>query len=74
VEESKEVCRPPIRDSSLISLHFDIFEEFKNASYAQRYEILCRKLVGEGLYDAATLLLSPREAGLSGIRIFTNCD
>ncbi len=46
------------------SPHFPIFPEFAAASYAQRYELLCRKLIQERLYDAACLILSPREAGL----------
>ena len=46
--------------------HFAIFPEFAGASYAKRYEILCRKLVQERLYEAATLLLSPREEGIRG--------
>lgn len=40
--------------------HFKVFEEFKDASYAKRYEILLRKLVLEKLYDAAVLVLSCR--------------
>jgi len=46
------------------SPHFPTFPEFIGASYAQRYELLCRKLVQEQLYDAGCLLLSPRDAGL----------
>jgi hypothetical protein len=46
------------------SAHFPIFPEFIGASYAQRYELLCRKLMQERLYDAACLMLSPRDAGL----------
>ena len=38
--------------------NFPVFPEFKGASYARRYDILCRKLIQEGLYDAATLLLA----------------
>lgn len=49
------------------SNHFDVFPEFENASYADRYEILCHKLVQERLYEAATLLLSPKEAGRRGV-------
>jgi hypothetical protein len=41
-------------------LHFPVHEDFQNTSCAQRYEMLCRKLVREKLYTAATLLLSPR--------------
>jgi hypothetical protein len=51
--------RSPVRDSSP---HFAIFPEFLGASYAERYNILCRKLVQEQLYTAATILTSPRSA------------
>lgn len=46
--------------------HFAVFPEFKGASYSQRYDILCRKLVQEGLYSSATFLSSPREASDDG--------
>jgi hypothetical protein len=46
--------------------HFEVFEEFKGASYAQRYEIFCRKLVREKHYSAATFLLSKRDKGGRG--------
>lgn len=46
--------------------HFRVFEEFRDASYARRYEILLTKLVRERLYDAACLLLSDRKRGKSG--------
>ncbi len=46
--------------------HFEVFSEFRNASYAQRYEILLTKLVRERLYDAACFLLSASSAGLKG--------
>jgi hypothetical protein len=38
--------------------HFPVFPEFREASYAKRYEILMTKLVRERLYDSAALLLS----------------
>jgi hypothetical protein len=38
--------------------HFPVFSEFREASYAKRYEILLTKLVRERLYDSAALLLS----------------
>src|SRR5579859_1524802 len=53
----------PIRETSA---HFAILPEFRNSSYAQRYELLCKKLIQERLYDAATLLLSPADIGLQG--------
>ena len=46
--------------------HFELFEEFKSASYAKRYEIFCERLVRERLYDAMCLLLSDRTNGLDG--------
>src|SRR5206468_12154447 len=46
--------------------HFQVFEEFRNASYARRYELLCDRLVKENLYNASCLLLSARERGNRG--------
>lgn len=48
------------------SHHFEPDTVFDGASYATRYSILCRRLVREGLYDAATLLLSPADSGPNG--------
>jgi len=53
----------PIRDASP---HFPVFEEFKGASYLQRYDLLCQKLVQEQLYTTAALLTSQRSAGATG--------
>lgn len=46
--------------------HFAVFPEFRDASYAKRYEILCLKLVREGLYDGAAFVLSNRAEGAVG--------
>lgn len=46
--------------------HFPVFPEFKDASYAERYEILLMKLLREQLYDGACLLLTSRKDGLKG--------
>ncbi len=54
--------------------HFSVFDEFKNTSYAQRYEILCRRLIREKLYDAACLILSSRDQGEEGIYSITADD
>jgi hypothetical protein len=43
-----------------------VFKEFLGASYAERYEILCAKLMQEGLYTAASTLLTPRSAITTG--------
>ena len=48
------------------SPHFEIFKEFKNASYIKRYEILCQKLVQEQLYTTASVMASPRRAAKTG--------
>ncbi len=47
--------RAPVNDRSP---HFPLFKEFKGASYADRYDILCKKLVREQLYSSACLMLS----------------
>lgn len=46
--------------------HFSVFEEFRDASYAKRFELLCKRLLRESLYDAACFLTSNREQGLQG--------
>jgi len=46
--------------------HFPVFPEFVGASYADRYEIFCRKLVRERKYRAACLILSNQEGGPKG--------
>ena len=46
--------------------HFKVFPEFKEASYAKRYEILLAKLVRERLYDASCFLMSSSETGPKG--------
>lgn len=46
--------------------HFKVFPEFKDASYAKRYEILLTKLVRERLYDSACFLLSDARNGPRG--------
>lgn len=55
--------RAPVKDSSQ---HFPVFKEFKGASYLDRYDILCRKLVQEQLYTTSTLIASPRNAFSNG--------
>jgi hypothetical protein len=40
---------------------FQVDPIFKNASYTKRYEILCRRLVLERLYDSACLTLATHE-------------
>ena len=53
--EDCEESRTPV---SVQEPHFAVFPEFEGASYAQRYEVLCRKLVLERKYDSVCFLLS----------------
>jgi len=46
--------------------HFEVFPEFRNASYAKRYELFCRKLVRERHYCTAVFLMSDKDRGLKG--------
>ncbi len=61
-----EECEASSRPVTVREPHFGVFEEFKDASYAVRYEILCRKLIRECLYDSACLLMSNRQSGPEG--------
>ena len=63
IEDAGE-SRAPVRDTSP---HFPIFPEFQQASYLERYHLLCRKLMHEQLYTAATSLATPRSAIKSGV-------
>lgn len=62
VEESPKSLSP-VRDKSP---HFPIFEEFKSASYIQRYDLLCQKLIQEQLYSCASVISSPKSAVETG--------
>ncbi|MEX2437315.1 MAG: PaeR7I family type II restriction endonuclease [Candidatus Paceibacterota bacterium] len=61
--EDAPKSRRPVRDSSP---HFPVFEEFKGASYLERYDLLCQRLVQEQLYTAATVITAERSAVDSG--------
>ena len=41
--------------------HFKVFEDFRDASYAKRYEVTLTRLMRESLYDQACLLLTSDE-------------
>ncbi|WP_305823715.1 PaeR7I family type II restriction endonuclease [Massilia brevitalea] len=58
VEDAPE-SRSAVRDAMN---YFQVFPEFKGASYQKRYEILCRKLMLESFYTAAAVITTPREA------------
>jgi len=52
-----------VKDSSP---HFATFPEFRGASYAHRYNLLCQRLMQERLYSAATIITSPRSGHQDG--------
>ena len=56
VEESPRSTAPVKCDEP----HFAVFPEFQGASYAERYDLLCQKLVKERMYDSACLLMSSK--------------
>lgn len=62
--EDCERSRKPVRDKSP---HFKVFPEFQGASYLGRYEVLCRRLMLEGLYTRAAVMPSPRSAAVDGV-------
>jgi len=61
-----EECDRSLSPVNVSESHFAVFEEFREASYAKRYEILLTKLLRERLYNGACLILSNRENGLRG--------
>jgi hypothetical protein len=63
VLEDAPESRSAVRDQSP---HFPVFREFVDASYADRYNILCRKLVQENLFTSAALLRTPRSGSETG--------
>lgn len=76
VEDAPE-SRRPVTDRSP---HFPVFKEFQGASYLERYNTLCQRLMQEQLYSAASIIASPRTAsadgrfseldGMTGLRTF----
>lgn len=59
LEDSEKSTRPVgVREP-----HFNVFDEFRDASYARRYELLLTRLLRERLYDATCLILSAEKQG-----------
>lgn len=56
-----EDCRKSTTPVSVSEPHFEVFPVFKGASYAERYEVLCRRLVRERLYSKTAFLMSKRD-------------
>lgn len=62
--EDTPKSRSAVKDKSP---HFPVFREFNDASYADRYNILCRRLMQEQLYTVASVIVSPRDAKATGV-------
>jgi hypothetical protein len=60
-------CKESQRPVRVNEPHFTVFPEFKDASYAKRYELFCRKLVRERHYSASAYLLSDKTDGIKGL-------
>lgn len=61
--EDSEKSRSPV---SVREPHFQVFQEFCQASYCKRYELMLRKLIRERHYEAAAFLASNAETGREG--------
>jgi len=59
-----EDCEESLRPVRCEEPHYRVFNEFRDASYAKRYQILCERLVERQLYSAAALELTPRNQAL----------
>ncbi len=69
-----EDCPESQRSVKVREPHFKVFEEFRDVSYAKRYEIFCRKLVLERHYDATALLMTEQETFQKGLYSEPNRD
>jgi len=63
LEDSMESQRPV----KVKEPHFKVFKDFKGASYANRYELFCRKLMRERHYNCSAFLMSTRAEGPKGL-------
>ena len=61
-----EDCASSTRPVGVKEPHFKVFPEFKDSSYAKRYELFCRRLVLERHYEHSAFLLSNSTKGLKG--------
>jgi hypothetical protein len=61
-----EDCPKSRKPVHVFEPHFKVFPEFRDASYAKRYELLLRRLVREKLFDSAVFLMATAEQGPLG--------
>jgi hypothetical protein len=61
-----EDCARSTTPVSVKEPHFKVFPEFRDSSYAKRYELFCRRLILEKHYDSSAFLMSNPEKGING--------
>lgn len=61
-----EDCASSTKPVGVKEPHFKVLPEFRNSSYAKRYELFCRRLVLERHYDCSAFLMSNPEKGVNG--------
>lgn len=61
-----EDCKGSSKPLKVNERHFKVFKEFRDASYAKRYELLLTRLLLTKHYDGAALILCTREGGEEG--------
>ncbi len=61
--EDADTSRREVRTRSP---HFPVLEVFRKASYLERYNILCQRLMHGRLYTAATVIVADRESAETG--------
>jgi hypothetical protein len=62
-----EDCEASNRPVNVQEPHFQVFPEFKNASYMKRYALFCRKLVLERHHTATSFITSTMQEGVRGV-------
>jgi len=61
-----ENCPASVKTVGVKEPHFKVFPEFRDSSYAKRYELFCRRLVLEKHYDGSAFLMSNSMKGIKG--------
>ena len=61
-----EDCAASTKPVGVKEPHFKAFPEFRQSSYAKRYELFCRRLVLEKHYDCSAFLMSNSVKGAHG--------
>jgi hypothetical protein len=59
-----EECKGSMTPVRCDEPNYRVFPEFRGASYARRYQILCERLMERQLYSAASLVLSSSKKGV----------